>query len=160
MRTAAIGLLVSFALAACGGGSAGGGSTARPPSPEATTPSSPSASPTLPPLPLPSPSGEGFCTDRAIIDDVVVLVRGGVRPYRLVAAFVTATGKIIRADAGSAPTDRAAFKMRQLSLVLGTLRLAVRGAVENYPEDFAVRQLTNALPARVLDVSREAGCPA
>lgn len=158
MRTAAIGLLVSLALAACGV-AGGGGSTAG--SPSATlAPSSPTASPTLPPLPLPSPSGEGFCTDRAIIDDVVVLVRGGVRPYRLVAAFITAAGKIVRADSGSAPTDLAGFKMRQLSLVLNTLRLAVRGAVENYPEDFAVRQLTNALPARVRDVSREAGCPA
>ena len=109
---------------------------------------------------MPSPSGDGFCADRPIIDEVAALVHAGDEPYRSAAAFVTAAGKVMRADAGSAPTVRSAYKMRQLALVLNTLRLAILGAVENYPGDFSVRQFTSSLPSRVTQISKEVGCPA
>jgi hypothetical protein len=42
---------------------------------------------------------------------------------------------------------------------LNTLRLAILGSVENYPDDFAVKQFTNGLVARVQDLSGELDCP-
>jgi hypothetical protein len=50
--------------------------------------------------------------------------------------------------------------MRQLVLYLNTLRLAILGAAENYPGDFAVRQFNRGLVARVQDLSDELDCPA
>jgi hypothetical protein len=158
IRAVAIGLLMSLLLVACGGS---GAST---PTPMSTSPPSssagPSSSPTPSVTPLPSPSGDGFCTDRSVIDDVVTLVRSGDEPYRRAAAFVTAAGKVMRVDAGSAPTARSAFKMRQLALVLNTLRLAILGAAENYPDDFSVGQFTSSLSARSAQISNEISCPA
>ena len=148
MRAASVGLLVSLVLVACGG------SDAQPPTPS-VAPSSPTpGDPTLP-----SPSGFGCCTDGPIIDEVVALVHAGDEPYRRAAAFVTAAVKVMRADAGLAPTDRGAFKLRQLSLVLNTLRLAILGAADNYPGDFSVLQFTSSLPGRGAQISHEIGCP-
>ena len=148
MRAASVGLLVSLVLVACGG------SDAQPPTPS-VAPSSPTPGDTT----LPSPSGFGFCTDGPIIDEVVALVHAGDEPYRRAAAFVTAAVKVMRADAGLAPTDRGAFKLRQLSLVLNTLRLAILGAADNYPGDFSVLQFTSSLPGRGAQISHEIGCP-
>jgi len=75
------------------------------------------------------------------------------------AASVVAAAKIMRADAGSASTDLGARKLRQFVLYLNTLRLAILGSVENYPEDFSVRQYTKGLVDRVVDISGELGCP-
>jgi hypothetical protein len=154
MRAAAVGSLVSLLLVACSGSGA--------PTPIPTSPPTSSVGPSSPPTPgdtpPPRPSGEGFCTDRSVIDEVVTLVRSGDEPYRRAAAFVTAAGKVMRTDAGSAPTDRSAFKMRQLGLVLNTLRLAILGAVDNYPGDFSVGQFTSSLPGRAAQISHEVGC--
>jgi hypothetical protein len=159
MRAMSVGLLVSLALVACSGSDP-------PPSPPTANPVSAStssdgasSSPTPEPS-LPSPSGDGFCTDRPIIDHVVALVAAGDEPYRRAAAFVTAAGKVFRGDAGSAASDASAFKMRQLALVLNTLRLAILGAADNYPSDFSVLQFTSSLPGRVTQISNEIGCPA
>jgi len=147
MRTALIGLLVSVLLVACSGS-------------ESPPPTTPSASPsTSPESPTPSVSNAGFCEDRGAIGDVYRLVREGTVPYRQAAASVTALAKFIRADAASASTSRGATKIRQLALYLNTLRLAILGAVENYPEDFAVTQFTRGLPARVQDIADELDCP-
>ena len=97
--------------------------------------------------------------DRDIIGDVYRLLRAGVVPYRQAAASVVAAAKIMRADAGSASTDLGARKLRQFVLYLNTLRLAILGSVENYPEDFSVRQYTKGLVDRVVDISGELGCP-
>ena len=156
MRTAALGSLVSLLLVACSGSDA---TTPIPTSPP-TSSVDPSSSPTPGYTSLPSPSGGGFCTDRPIIGEVVALVRIGDEPYRRAAAFVTAAGNVMRADAGSAPTDLGAFKMRQLVLVLNTLRLAILGAADNYPGDFSVGQFTTSLPGRAAQISHEVGCPA
>jgi hypothetical protein len=156
MRAAAVGLLVSLLLVACSGSNA--------PAPTPISPSTssvgPPSSPTPSVTPLPSPSGDGFCTDRSVIDEVVTLVRSGDEPYRRAAAFVTAAGKVMRVDAGSARTARSAFKMRQLALVLNTIRLAILGAADNYPGDFSVGQFTTSLSARAAQISREVGCAA
>ena len=109
---------------------------------------------------MPSPSGEGFCVDRFIIGDVYRLVRAGAVPYREAAAFVTAAGKVMRVDAGSVSTELGAFKLRQFALYLNTLRLAILGAAQNYPEDYAVRQFNNGLVGRVQDISGALDCPA
>lgn len=153
MRSVVVGLLVPLALVACSGSDA---STS---TPAATSSDGTSSSPTPGGTSLPSPSGEGFCAHRPIIDDVVALVRAGDEPYRRAAAFVTAAGKVMRVDAATAPTDVGAFKMRQLALVLNTLRLAILGAAANYPGDFSVRQFTSSLPGRVAQISAEVDCP-
>ena len=44
-------------------------------------------------------------------------------------------------------------------LYLNTLRLAILGAVENYPDDYAVKQFTNGLVARVADIADTLDCP-
>jgi hypothetical protein len=97
--------------------------------------------------------------DRAIIGDVYRVVRAGTVPYREAAASVTAAGKVMRADVDSASTDIGARKIRQFILYLNTLRLAILGAVENYPGDFAVKQFTNGLLDRVADIAGELECP-
>jgi len=152
MKIAAIGLLLSAVLVACSGSD-----PSVPSSPSTPVPSSPAAPVETP---APSPSGEGFCADRAIIGDVYRLVRAGTVPYREAAAFVTAAGKVMRVDAGSASTELGAFKLRQFPLYLNTLRLAILGAAENYPEDYAVRQFNNGLVGRVQDISGALDCPA
>ena len=154
VRTVAVGLLVSLILVACGG------SDTPTPTHLPTSSEGSSSSPIPGGTPLPSPSGGGFCADRPIIGEVAALVHAGDEPYRSAAAFVTAASKVMRADAGSAPTHRSAYKMRQLALVLNTLRLAILGSVENYPGDFSVRQFTSSLPDRVAEISDEIGCPA
>jgi hypothetical protein len=152
MRIAATRVLVMLLLIACSG-SGPSGSTA----PASAAPSSPTGPVETP---APSPSGEGFCVDRAIIGDVYRVVRSGTVPYRQAAASVTAAGKVMRADAGSAATDLGTRKLRQFALYLNTLRLAILGAAENYPEDFAVKQFTTGLVDRVVDISGELDCPA
>jgi hypothetical protein len=151
MKTAALGIVASLVLIACSGGGPSGSPAPSISSPALSTPVE---------TPVPSPSGEGFCTDRAVIGDAYRLVRAGAVPYRQAAASVTAAGKVMRADIPSAPTDLAARKLRQFVLYLNTLRLAILGAVENYPEDFAVKQFTGGLVDRVRDVLGEYDCPA
>ena len=152
MRTALIGVLMSVLLIGCSGSE----------SPASPTTSTVSATPSTTPepeSPTPSASGTGFCGHRGAIGDVYRLVREGAVPYRQAAASVTALGKFIRADIGSATTPLAARKIRQLVLYLNTLRLAILGAVENYPEDFAVKQFTQGLLDRVQDIADELDCP-
>ncbi len=97
--------------------------------------------------------------DRYIIGDVYHLIRAGTVPYRQAAAAVVVAAKAMRVDAGSAATDRGAMKLRQFALYLNTLRLAILGSVENYPGDFAVKQFTNGLVDRVVDIAGELDCP-
>ncbi len=49
------------------------------------------------------------------------------------------------------PAGPAAKELRQLAFYLNTLRLAILGAAENYPEDYAVRQFNDGLLGRVQD---------
>ena len=145
MRAAAIGVVVSLVLVGCSGSST-------PSIPSSSTPAASVESPT------PSISGD-FCVDRVVIGDVYRLIRAGIVPYRQAAASVTAAGKVMRADAGPGTTDLVARKLRQFVLYLNTLRLAILGAAENYPGDFAVRKFTNGLVDRVSDISGELDCP-
>ena len=69
-----------------------------------------------------------------------------------------ATQAIIKADAGSAPTSKAAFKVRQLALVLHTLALSVKGSVENW-DDYSSQLWAHHLPEVVSEVSRANSCP-
>jgi hypothetical protein len=148
MKTAAIGLLMSVILVACSGSDASG-----PPSPSTTAPSSPT------PVETPTPSASGFCSDRIVIGDLYHLIRAGTVPYRQAAASATAAGKVMRADADLASTDLGAQKIRQFVFYLNTLRLAILGAVANYPEDYAVKQFTNGLVDRVADIAGTLDCP-
>lgn len=153
MKTAFTGLVfvLALALAACDSGRpAVSGSPAAP-----TGRSGPTG---LTGVSLPSPSGDGFCVDRAIIGDASDLIRAADQPFRRVAAFVGATQRILGADASSVQSSLGRFKLRQLVLTLNTLRLAVLGAAANYPGDFSVRKFTNALPTTVVDVSNAVGC--
>ena len=154
MRTAFTGVVLFLTLAACGGK----GPAA---SPSAQVPSGPTGSSGTTGstgVSLPIPSGGGVCADRAIIDDVINLIHAGDQPFRRVAAFIGATQRILGADALRVQLSLAKFKVRQLVLVLNTLRLGVLGAAENYPGDFSVRQFTDALPDRVAEVSRAVAC--
>lgn len=153
MKIAATGLLISFALVACSGSDASG-----PPEPSITSPAT--STPAVPVTPTPSPSGLGFCVDRDVIGGAFRLLRAGTVPYREAAAYVTAASKVMRADVGSASTDLGAQKLRQFALYLNTLRLAILGSAENYPEDFAVRQFTNGLARHLRDIAGELDCPA
>ncbi len=45
-------------------------------------------------------------------------------------------------------------------LYLNTLRLAILGAVENYPDDYAVNQFTKGLVPRVADIAGTLELPA
>jgi hypothetical protein len=146
MKAAAIGLLVSLALVACSGSTPSVPSTP-------STPSSPVETPT------PSISGAGYCADRTVIGDVYHLLRAGTVSYRKAAAAVTAAGKVMRADVGSAPPGPGARKLRRFVLYLNTLRLAILGAAENYPGDFAVKQFTTGLVDNVLQLSDLLDCP-
>ncbi len=148
MRTAAIGVVAALILVACSGSDSSG-------SPTLST-----ASPAPVETPTQNPSGGDFCVDRAIIGDVYRMVRAGAVGYRQAAAAVVAAGKVMRSDADSAPTDLGAKKLRQFVLYLNTLRLAILGSVENYPDDFAVRQFNNGLVDRVQDLSDALDCPA
>jgi hypothetical protein len=153
MRFAAVAVVASLVVTACSGSDQPGSPTRSAPSPAPSTP-------VRDETPTPSPSGEGFCVDRALIGDVYRLIRAGTVPYRDAAASVTSAGKVMRVDAASAPTDLGARKLRQFVLYLNTLRLAILGAAENYPGDFAVKQFTNGLVDRVQDISGELDCPA
>ena len=75
------------------------------------------------------------------------------------AAFIVASRKIIQADAISAPSPRAAFKVRQLALTLNTLWLSVKGSVENYADDYSSQTWAGAIPGIVAEVSRANDCP-
>ena len=75
------------------------------------------------------------------------------------AAFVAASRKIIQADTISAPSPRAAFKVRQLALTLNTLWLSVKGSVENYADDYSSQTWAGAIPGIVAEVSRANDCP-
>ena len=106
----------------------------------------------------PSPSGEGFCTDRVLVGDAYRLVRDGAVPYREAAAAVTAVGKIVRTNIPLASTSVGEKKLKQLVLYLSTIRLAILGAAENYPGDYAVKQFTSGLLNRIQDISDELDC--
>lgn len=142
-------LVVCLAAVGCSGGD---------PSSPSTPPSVAPSSPTVVEPVGPSPSGEGFCTDQVLVGDVYRLVREGTVPYREAAAAVTAVGKVVRTNISLADSDVGARKLQQLALYLNTLRLAILGAAENYPGDYAVRQFSGGLPNRIQDVSDELGC--
>lgn len=150
MKVAAIGVVAALFLIACSG------------SDPSSSPTRSTAVPTpaVTDTPTPSASTGDFCVDRAIVGDVYRLVRAGTFPYRQVAAAVTAASKIVRADADSAPAGIGERKLRQFGLYLNTLRLAILGAADNYPEDFAVRQFNNGLVDRVQNLSDALDCPA
>jgi hypothetical protein len=150
VKTVAIGLLVSLVVVSCSGSESSDS-----PAPSTPAPSSPTVSVETP---TPSQSGD-FCVDRVIIGDVYRMIRAGTVPYRQAAASVTAAGKVMRVDAESASTDLGARKLRQFVLYLNTLRLAILGSVENYPEDFAVKQFNDGLVDRVADIAGELDCP-
>ncbi len=150
VKLATIGVIASLALIAC--------TSSDPPSPGPPATSSAPVQPAE--SPMPSPSGAGFCVDRVVISEVFRLLRAGTVPYREAAAYVTAASKVVRADAESVTTTLGAKKLRDFALYLNTLRLAVLGSAENYPDDFAVRQFTTGLASRVQDVSGELDCPA
>jgi hypothetical protein len=149
VKAATIGIAMCIVLSACSGSDAAEPS----PSASATTPSSTS------PVEQTTLSPSGFCEDRSIVGDLYRTIREGTVPYRQVAASAVAVGKLMRANAELAPTDRGARKLREFALYLNTLRLALIGAALNYPEDYAVRQFTNGLPGRVQDIADELDCP-
>jgi hypothetical protein len=91
--------------------------------------------------------------------DAARLVRDGQARWRQVAAFIAGSRKIIQGDASSAPSSRAAFKIRQLALTLNTLWLSVRGSVENYADDYSSQTWAGAIPGIVAEVSRANDCP-
>jgi hypothetical protein len=150
VRLAAIGIVACLALIAC--------TSSDPPSPGPSTTSSIPGAPEE--SPMPSPSDLGFCVDRVVISEAFRMLRAGTVSYRYAAEYVTAASKVIRADADSASTALGAKKLRQFALYLNTLRLAILGSAENYVEDFAVRQFTSGLAARLRDISGELDCPA
>jgi hypothetical protein len=162
MRALARGLLVSILLVACGASTTGAPTTTVAPSSTPPTPFGPSLgslSPTPAPISLPTPTGAGFCVDRGYALDAASLVRVGREPWRQVAAFVAAAEPIINADAASAPSSQAAYRVRQLALVLHTLELSVRGSVENYPDDYSSQTWAHGLPGMVAKVSKANDCP-
>ena len=148
VKRATIGIVMSIVLVACSGSGA-----------------DPSSSPSTPPPTSTGPvehatlSPSGFCEDRSIVGDLYDTIRAGTVPYRQAAASAAAVGKLMRANAELAPTDRGARTLRQFALYLNTLRLALMGAVVNYPDDYAVKQFTNGLVDRVADLSAELDCP-
>jgi hypothetical protein len=148
MKIVAIGVVAALFSIACGGSDPSGSPTRSTTVPTATD------------TPTPSASTGDFCVDRAVVGDVYRLVRAGTVPYRRAAAAVTAAGKVVRADTDSAPAGIGERKLRQFVLYLNTLRLAILGAAENYPGDFAVRQFNNGLVDRVVDISGALDCPA
>jgi hypothetical protein len=156
-------MVLSSLLAACSSAApaaapTGPAVTTSPPSPTVIGPSfSPTpASPT--PVPLPSPTGKGFCTDRSVVGDVVSLIKRADETFQQVALYVLAAEEIIRNDAADAGSSSGAFKIKQLALTLDTLRQAVLGAAANYPDDFSVRQWTSALPGFTAKVAAANGC--
>ena len=151
MRSFAAGLFVVLALSACGGSS----------NPTTAVPSTAATPSQLAPSPgsLPTTNGGGFCADREYALNAATLVGAGELPWGQLVAYVVATQAIIKADAGSAPTSKAAFKVRQLALVLHTLALSVKGSVENYADDYSSQLWAHHLPEVVSEVSRANGCP-
>ena len=150
-RAVVLGVVLCLGLVACSGSD----------DPVASSPSTSSvASPTPEGSAGPSPSGEGFCTDRVVVGDAYQIVKDGAVSYQQAAAAVIAAGKVIRTNVELASTDVAAKKLRQLVLFLNTMRLAILGAAENYPDDYAVKQLMTGLLPRVQDISDDLGCSA
>ena len=152
MKHAALVLMVSVVLAACSG--SGAGSNATGPS---SLPSTVSSTPG--PVEKPTLSPSGFCADRSVVGDLYHEIRAGQVPYRQLAASTATVGKLMRANADLASNDLGARKIRQFVLYLNTLRLAILGAVENYPDDYAVKQFTNGLVPRVADIADTLNCP-
>ena len=152
MKAAAIGSVMAVILVAC----SGSGSSA-----DATGPSSPPTTVQSSPTPVEQPTltASGFCDDRSIVGDLYHEIRAGTVPYRQVAASTAAVGKLMRANADLASNDLGARKIRQFVLYLNTLRLAILGAVENYPDDYAVNQFTKGLVPRVADIAATLDCP-
>jgi hypothetical protein len=107
----------------------------------------------------PTLTPSGFCADRSVVGDLYHEIRAGTVPYRQLAASTAAVGKLMRANADLASSDLGARKIRQLVLYLNTLRLAILGAVENYPDDYAVHQFTKGLVPRVADIAGTLNCP-
>ena len=150
MKAAAIGSVMAVILVACSGsGSDATGSS----SPPTTVPSSPA------PVEQPTLTASGFCADRSVVGDLYRQIRAGAIPYRQQAASTVAVGKLMRANADLASNDLGARKIRQFVLYLNTLRLAILGAAVNYPDDYAVKQFTNGLVARVADIADTLDCP-
>jgi hypothetical protein len=149
VKTATIGIVMSIALIGCSSSDPADPSS----SPSTTTPSSTG------PVEHATLSPSGFCEDRRIVGDLYDTIRTGTVPFRQAAASAAAVGKLMRANAELAPTDRGALKLRQFALYLNTLRLALMGAAANYPDDYAVKQFTNGLVNRVADISAEFDCP-
>jgi hypothetical protein len=149
VKAATIGIALTVLLIACSGSDAAAPSS----SPSTTTPAATG------PVEHATLSPSGFCEDRSIVGDLFDTIRVGTVPYRQAAASTAAVGKLMRANAELAPTDRGARTLRQFALYLNTLRLALMGAAVNYPEDYAVKQFTNGLVSRVADVSAELDCP-
>ena len=143
-----MGLLLCAILVACSGSDAGS-----PSSPPTTAPSSPT------PVEKPTLSPSGFCAIAASSATSTTKIRAGTVPYRQLAASTAAVGKLMRANADLASSDLGARKIRQLVLYLNTLRLAILGAVENYPDDYAVNQFTKGLVPRVADIAGTLNCP-
>jgi hypothetical protein len=149
--------LLSFLLVACGASATP--STSPPISASPTPGSSPGSISAPPPSSaLPTPTGAGFCMDRGYAVEAADLVRAGQEPWSNVAAFIAATQTIIKGDAASAPSSEAAFKVRQLAIVLHTLELSVRGSVENYPDDTSSQGWAHDLPNIVREVSQANNC--
>lgn len=144
-------------LVACSGGaSPSEGGT---PAPSSPSPSPSVGTPTPGALEPPEASGAGFCEDRGLVGRALRIVRAGDSPFGQVAAYVGAVAGIVRADAREVPDPQGRFKVRQLSIAIDTLRLAVEGAADNYDQgDYAVRQLVRAIPSRVASVSGAVGC--
>ena len=111
------------------------------------------------PVEKPTLSPSGFCADRSVVGDLYHEIRAGTVPYRQLAASTAAVGKLMRANADLASNDLGARKIRQFVLYLNTLRLAILGAADNYPDDYAVKQFTNGLVARVADIADTLDCP-
>ena len=138
MKAAAIALVMSVVLVACSGS---GSDATGPSSPPTTVPSSPT------PVEQPTLTASGFCADRSVVGDLYHEIRAGTVPYRQLAASTAAVGKLMRANADLASNDLGARKIRQFVLYLNTLRLAILGAADNYPDDYAVQQFTKGLVA-------------
>ena len=148
MKAVAIGFVMSVVLVACSGSDATG-----PSSPPSTVQSSST------PVEQPTLTASGFCADRSVVGDLYHTIRAGMVPYRQVAASTAAVGKLMRANADLASSDLGARKIHQFALYLNTLRLAILGAADNYPDDYAVKQFTNGLVARVADIADTLDCP-
>lgn len=153
-RAAAVGAALILAVS-CGG--SGSPASEAPSSPSSALSATGSSAPPVS-MPIPSPSGAGFCTDRAVVDQLITYIKTAGAPYRQIVVRTVATAGVVRADIPLAPTSVAAVKTRGLAITLDTLAAAVKGSVENYPDDFSVRAYVQIVPARARKLSLVSGC--